>query len=115
MTTSNSPNLQQIAAEVQKHKISETQAIIDANKYANTHPSSVESAASSVESSVGGVVGGIGSIATFITSGKNWLRMGEVLAGVILIVMGLRTLAGHDTTPVSVTTGAAKAAARGVR
>ena len=58
---------------------------------------------------------GIGSIATFVTSGENWIRIGEVIAGVILIVMGLRTLAGHDTTPLSAATGTVKTAAKVAR
>lgn len=61
---------------------------------------------------IGDVTNTVGHTLGFLTSGKNWIRLGEVVAGVILIVMGLRTLAGHDTTPISVTTGAAKGATK---
>ena len=57
----------------------------------------------------------VGSAVTFLTSGENWIRLLEVIAGVVLVVMGLRTLSGHNTTPVSVTTGAARAAAKVAR
>ena len=51
---------------------------------------------------------GIGSIATFVTSGENWIRMGEVIAGVILVVMGLRTLAGGGPSVSATTSTVAK-------
>jgi hypothetical protein len=47
-----------------------------------------------------------------VTSGQFWLRVLEVLAGVALLVMGLMSLSGRTTTPVSVAKGAARNASK---
>lgn len=60
---------------------------------------------------VSSTAGALSSIANLITSGSFWLRLGEAIAGVILLAMALRTLSGKDTTPITVAQGAAKKAA----
>lgn len=45
---------------------------------------------------------GIDAIANLITSGQFWLRVGEVLAGAILIALGLNALTGRSGNPVTV-------------
>jgi hypothetical protein len=52
----------------------------------------------------------IGAIAGFLTNPTNWLRIGEVVLGAALILMGLRSLTGSTTTPVSVAKTAMKVA-----
>lgn len=49
----------------------------------------------------------LGNIVTFITSPANWMRLGEILFGVILLLMGLRTLAGLQS-PVAVVSRTAR-------
>lgn len=66
-------------------------------------------AASSVVSGVSGAASGVSSIANFLTNATNWLRIAEVIAGVILVAMGLRSLTGNTTSPVTLATSAAKA------
>lgn len=51
---------------------------------------------------------GIDAIVAFLTDYHTWIRFGEAIAGVILIAMGLRSLTGSTTTPVTL----AKAAVR---
>lgn len=41
---------------------------------------------------------GIGSIAALLTSGSFWLRVLEVIGGVVLVAMGLRSLTGGSLT-----------------
>jgi hypothetical protein len=54
---------------------------------------------------------GLGGVATFfenLTKAQTWVRVGEVIAGIVLIVMGLMSLSGRTTTPVTVVRGAAR-------
>lgn len=51
----------------------------------------------------------LGGITAFLTSGQNWLRLGEVLAGALLLLFGLLTLSGGGAS------GAAKSAAKAAR
>ncbi len=47
----------------------------------------------------GRITGGIstiGGLIEFLTSGETWLRAGEILAGAILIILGLKGLTGVD-------------------
>lgn len=60
--------------------------------------------ASDVTNSVGKALG-------FLTSGRNWIRLLEVIAGAILVVMGLHQLTGIGNGAI----GAAKTAARVAR
>lgn len=55
-------------------------------------------------------ISGIVNIAELLTSSAFWIRLGEAIAGIILIAMGLRSLTGSTTTPVSVAASAAKVA-----
>ena len=50
----------------------------------------------------------LADIAKLVTSGKFWLRVLEVAAGVALLIMGLMSLSGRTTTPVTVVQGAAR-------
>ncbi|HEX3561811.1 MAG TPA: hypothetical protein VHU24_03145 [Solirubrobacterales bacterium] len=46
-----------------------------------------------------GAIGAISSLSgliEFLTSGETWLRLGEILAGALLIFLGLKGLAGVD-------------------
>lgn len=52
-------------------------------------------------------VSGIDAIANLITSGAFWLRVGECLAGALLVLLGLNALTGGSGNPV---TAARKAA-----
>lgn len=54
-------------------------------------------------------LGALGSAIEFLTSASNWKRIGQVLLGGVLILMGLRTLSGHTVTPATVVTAPAKA------
>ena len=67
----------------------------------------VTSAAGAVSGAVG-TLSSVGDLIGMVTSGAFWLRVLEVLAGVALLAMGLMSLSGRTTTPVSV----AKAAGR---
>lgn len=51
---------------------------------------------------------GVESIAALLTSGAFWLRVLEVIAGVMLVAMGLRSLSGTTTTPLTVARGVAR-------
>lgn len=51
---------------------------------------------------------GTAALAALLTSGSFWLRVGEAIAGVVLIVMGLMSLSGRNATPVTVAAAAAK-------
>lgn len=44
----------------------------------------------------------LGRIADLITSTEFWVRLGEGLLGVLLLLMGLRSLTGEATTPASI-------------
>lgn len=48
------------------------------------------------------VAGSLGELVSFLTDPTNWLRIGEVIVGIILVAMGLRSLTGSTTTPLSV-------------
>lgn len=63
-------------------------------------------AVSSAANTAGDVGSAVGSIASLLTSAQFWIRLGEAIAGVILIAMGLRSLTGSTTTPVTVVKGA---------
>jgi hypothetical protein len=54
----------------------------------------------------------LADIAKLVTSGKFWLRVLEVIAGVALLIMGLMSLSGRTTTPVTVAKGAARNASK---
>jgi hypothetical protein len=56
---------------------------------------------------VGNVASGIGNIADLVTSGAFWLRVLEALGGIVLLVLGLVSLAGGS--PSTITAAAAKA------
>lgn len=45
---------------------------------------------------LGGTISSIGGLIEFLTSGETWLRLAEVLAGAILIIIGLKGLSGVD-------------------
>jgi membrane-bound lytic murein transglycosylase B len=51
----------------------------------------------------------VGDLIGMVTSAAFWLRVLEVIAGAALIAMGLRTLSGTTTTPITVAQGAARA------
>jgi hypothetical protein len=63
-------------------------------------------------SSVVQTVGSVGDLIGMLTSAAFWLRVLEVIAGAALIAMGLRTLGGTTTTPVTVARGAARTASK---
>jgi soluble lytic murein transglycosylase-like protein len=54
----------------------------------------------------------LADIAKLVTSGAFWLRALEVIAGVALLIMGLMSLSGRTTTPVTVAKGAARNASK---
>jgi hypothetical protein len=41
---------------------------------------------------------GAGSLVDFFTSSANWLRLGEVIAGALLVILGLMALIGHGSS-----------------
>jgi hypothetical protein len=45
---------------------------------------------------VGGAINTIGGLVEVLTSGETWLRLGEAIAGAILIYLGLRGLTGFE-------------------
>lgn len=68
-------------------------------------------AAGSAASTIGSTASSISDVVSFVTSGKNWLRLGEVLLGALLLLLGFRALTGSEGNPVKiVTTTAARVA-----
>jgi hypothetical protein len=57
---------------------------------------------------VGQALSDMAEILKEAASGKLWLRLLEVLAGVALLAMGLMSLSGRTTTPITVVQGAAR-------
>jgi len=55
-----------------------------------------------VAETAGSVAGALGQIAALLTSSDFWIRLGEAIAGIILLAMGLRSLTGSTTTPLTV-------------
>lgn len=55
---------------------------------------------------------GVEAIAALLTSAQFWIRLGEALAGIILMAMGLRSLTGQTTGPGTVVRAARKVAVR---
>jgi hypothetical protein len=71
-------------------------------------------AVSNAAGAVSSAVSSASSIADLVTSGSFWLRVLEGVAGVVLLILGLRALSGGDGNPVTVTTNAAKKAGKTV-
>jgi hypothetical protein len=70
----------------------------------------VSGAADSVGSAagtLGSAANSLGSVVGFLTSPTNWLRIGEVIVGVLLILMGLRSLSGNSVSPSDLAAAAA--------
>ena len=63
-------------------------------------------------STVTGAASTVGDLIGMVTSGAFWLRVLEVIAGVALLIMGLMSLSGRTTTPVTVAKGAARNASK---
>jgi hypothetical protein len=82
------PNLPSLYHSIDK---STSQAITDAAK-------KVTGAVSGVVNTAGDVASGIGNIATLLTSTEFWLRVGEAIAGVLLIYLGLHALTGQSSS-----------------
>jgi Asp/Glu/hydantoin racemase len=61
---------------------------------------------------VTGAASTVGDLVGMLTSAQFWIRVLEVIAGAVLVAMGLRTLSGNTTTPVSVAKGAARNASK---
>lgn len=59
---------------------------------------------------VGDAIGTTGQLIGLITSLQFWIRVGECIAGLILLVLGLRSLAGNDDNPIRAIGGAARRA-----
>jgi hypothetical protein len=60
--------------------------------------SAVGGAASSVAGELGSIGSSIGDIASLVTSGAFWLRVGEVIAGALLVFLGLHALIGRSSS-----------------
>jgi hypothetical protein len=60
-------------------------------------------AAGAVGGAVSSVAGGIGNIASLVTSGSFWLRVLEALGGIILLALGLVSLAGGSPEKIAAT------------
>lgn len=95
--------LSQVQAKAQQAP-SWLQSIIGATGFTSSNPFGQTAQAA------GTTAGALGQIASLLTSSAFWIRLGEAIAGVILIAMGLRSLTGSSTTPVSVAASAAKVA-----
>lgn len=54
--------------------------------------------ASAVPDAVASVGSAVGSIATLLTSGQFWLRLGEGIAGLLLLYLGLHALTGNSNS-----------------
>lgn len=85
-------NPQQIAKLIQAGRLNEDQGVGLANAAANTEPSTVQSGANAIGNAVGSVAGGFGGIISNLESGKFWIMVLKILAGVILIGVGLYML-----------------------
>ena len=68
------------------------------------------SAGINLPSAITDPLSGLANIAELLTSSSFWIRLGEALAGIILLAMGLRSLTGSSTTPATVARGAVKVA-----
>jgi hypothetical protein len=62
----------------------------------DVNPNSPVGAAAGAVGAVGDVATSVGNIATLLTSTEFWLRLGEAIAGIILIYLGLRALTGQE-------------------
>lgn len=60
-----------------------------------------------VTNAISSVTSGVGNIAGLVTSLDFWKRLGEVIAGLILVAMGLRSLTGGSVDPIAVVSDAA--------
>lgn len=58
-------------------------------------------AASSVANTIAAPFNAAAGVLAFFTSTSNWLRIGEAIAGIILIAMGLKALTGQSTPGIS--------------
>lgn len=58
--------------------------------------SAISGAVGSVTGAVGSVTKGIGNIADLLTSAEFWLRVGEAIAGILLVYLGLHALTGQS-------------------
>lgn len=83
---------QQISKLVQQGTLNESQAIELATAASNTEPSSVQSAATTVANAAGGIAGTFGGLVGNLTSGSFWIMVLKILAGVVLIGVGLYML-----------------------
>jgi hypothetical protein len=61
---------------------------------------------------VAGAASQVGDLIGMVTSAAFWIRVLEVIAGAALIAMGLRTLSGTTTTPITMAKGAARNASK---
>lgn len=85
-------NTQQIAKLIEKGTLNEEQGVGLANAAANTEPSSVQSAISTITHPFGGVISTVGGLIGEVTSGSFWIMVLKILAGVVLIGVGLYML-----------------------
>ncbi len=58
--------------------------------------SPIEAAAEAVAGAASNPLAAVGSFFSALTKGETWLRLAEVLAGAILLIMGLKALTGSD-------------------
>jgi Lysozyme like domain len=70
-------------------------------------PGNAANAIGSAAGTVGSAANSLGSVVGFLTSPTNWLRIGEVIVGVLLILMGLRSLSGNSVSPSDLAAAAA--------
>lgn len=71
-------------------------------------PSSNKSTTPSGDAAPAGInvpnpLSGLSGLIAFLTSGSNWIRLGEVLLGALLLLLGLRALTGSEGNPIVIT------------
>lgn len=85
-----------------------------ANFFGGLHPGGPELGLPAVPvPSIPNPLSGVEAIAAFLTNPTNWLRIGEVIAGLILVMMGLRSLTGFSI-PTPATAGRRVATSAGL-
>lgn len=90
------------------------QALLNAEASVGTNPANLPGVKQGIAaaSAAASAAGTIGNIAELVTSTQFWLRLGEALLGVMLLILGLRAVTGGDGNPASVAKSVGKKAAK---
>lgn len=62
----------------------------------------ISTTVASAANAVGDTASAVGRIADLVTSSSFWIRFGEAIAGILLLLLGLRALTGGEGNPIKV-------------